>query len=80
MAITSRKTHLRASSMKGPDPKTGLLYSVDAGAAAGIQESHVQVPLGNAGTLSYGHAYDGTRSNARLHTKAINTRSDVAVV
>lgn len=79
MAVTSRKTHL-TSSLKGAGRKTTLLYSVDAGAAAGIQESHVQVPLGNAGTLSYGDAYDGTRSNARLHTKAVNTRSDVAVV
>lgn len=77
MAITSRKTEM-ISSRKGTDPKTTLIYNVDAG--QGIQESHVQVPLGNAGTLSYGLAYDGTRSNARKHTQAVNTRSDVATV
>lgn len=77
MAITSRKTHL-TSSLKTSGIKTTMLYNVDAG--AGIQESHVQVALGTAATLSYGVAYSGTRTEARQHLLALNTRSDVALV
>lgn len=78
MAVVGVKTDLVVSVEAAVTPKTTLLQTVDAG--TGIQESHVQVPLGVAATLSFGKATTGVKTEQRLIKKAINTRADVAVV
>ncbi len=78
MAIIGVKTNLKVSVQASGTPKTSAIYTTDAG--QGVQESHVQVPLGNNGTQSLGRATDGTSSNERLIKQAINTRADVALV
>lgn len=75
MAIIGVKTNLVVG-VKNP-PKTTCIYTTDAG--QGVQESHVQVPLGNNGTQVLGRATTGTKSDARLIPQATNTRADVAV-
>lgn len=78
MAICSSRSELIESSII--DIKTETISLIDAG--TGAQESSVQVPLGNAGTLLIGRSLDAAanRAAARKVPYANNARSDVALV